>query len=286
MRTSISFLRSAWERTSGRSASRDSHRVPTLAPQSGGMCVPRPSVGTRKCGAIFLLCLLTTACQQEMARQPSYRPLERTDFFADGRASRPLVEGTEPYRGGERGTPSLLTYRRTPKDADAARAAALIGNLGLNALADLLPAMQGTAVADYVDVCPIAIDREALERGRDRFNIYCSVCHDALGSGNGKIVERGYLQPPNYHTDYSRGFERRGQKVLLRNAPLGYFFEVITNGYGGMPDYASQVPPDDRWKIIAYIRVLQRSQWVPLKDLPAVEREKFRVELRPVEEQK
>jgi mono/diheme cytochrome c family protein len=235
---------------------------------------------------VMFMSLLTTACQQEMARQPSYRPLERTDFFADGRASRPLVEGTEPWRGGDRGTPSLLTYRRDPEYADAARAAALLGNPGMNALLDLLQATRGTAVEDYVKVCPIDIDRKALERGRDRFNIYCSVCHDSLGTGNGKIVERGYLQPPNYHTDYSRGFARRGQKVLLREAPLGYFFEVITNGYGGMPDYASQVPPEDRWKIIAYIRVLQRSQWTPLKDLPANEREKFRAELRPVEEQK
>ena len=116
---------------------------------------------------------------------------------------------------------------------------------------------------------PSPSTESGIERGQERFNIYCAVCHDALGTGNGKIVERGYLRPPNYHTDYSRGFERRGMKVLLRDVPIGYFFEVITRGYGGMPDYASQIPPDDRWKIIAYVRALQLSQWAPLKDLPA-----------------
>jgi mono/diheme cytochrome c family protein len=218
-----------------------------------------------------------------MARQPSYRPLERTDFYADGRASRSLVEGTVPWRGKEPSDASLLTYRRNPEFADSARAVAAVGNPGTNAFAPLLTMAR---VEDYVTVCPIAIDKTALERGRERFNIYCAVCHDALGTGNGKIVERGYLRPPNYHSDYSRGFERRGQKVLLREAPIGYFFEVITRGYGGMPDYASQIPPDDRWKIVAWVRVLQRSQWMPLKDLPAEEQQKIRAELRPAEEQK
>ncbi|HTU20618.1 MAG TPA: cytochrome c [Gemmataceae bacterium] len=235
--------------------------------------------------AILLLCLLTTACQQEMARQPSYRPLERSGFFPDGRASRPLVEGTVPWRGGQRGPASLLVYRRGPAYADPARITALVGNPIVNPLA-ALPFLLGPGAADYVDVCPITIDKKALERGRDRFNIYCAVCHDALGTGNGKIVERGYLSPPNYHTDYSRGFARRGQTLLLREAPIGYFYEVITRGFGGMPDYASQVPPDDRWKIAAYVRVLQRSQWMPLADLKPEERAKIRAERTPMEERK
>jgi mono/diheme cytochrome c family protein len=239
--------------------------------------------GFRIC--VLIACLLTAACQQEMARQPSYRPLERTEFFADGRASRPLVEGTVPWRGRGGGEPSLLVYRRSPEYADAARAAAAVADPLMNPLA-VLPLLLGPGTAEYVDVCPIPIDRAALERGRERFNIYCSVCHDALGTGNGKVVERGYLPPPNYHLDYSRGFERRGQKVLLREAPIGYFYEVITRGFGGMPDYASQVPPIDRWKIIAYIRVLQRSQWVPLRELPADERTRIQAELPAREERK
>ena len=206
-------------------------------------------------GFVMSLSLLTTACQQEMARQPSYGPLEPTDFFDDGRASRPLVEGTVP-RGRPIEESAILTYRKSPA--------------------------RGTA--DYVDICPIAIDKKALERGRERFNIYCAVCHDALGTGNGKIVERGYLPPPNYHTDYSRGFERRGIKILLRDVPVGYYFEVISRGYGGMPDYASQIPPDDRWKIIAYVRALQLSQWAPLKDLSENERDKAQKELQLEEE--
>lgn len=206
-------------------------------------------------GFVLCLSLLTTACQQEMARQPSYRPLESTDFFDDGRASRPLVEGTVP-RGRPIEGSAILTSRKSP----------------------------ARSVADYVDICPIAIDKKALERGRERFNIYCAVCHDPLGTGNGKIVERGYLPPPNYHTDYSRGFERRGIKVLLRDVPVGYYFEVISRGYGGMPDYASQIPPDDRWKIIAYVRALQLSQWAPLKDLSENERDKAQKELQLEEE--
>jgi mono/diheme cytochrome c family protein len=231
---------------------------------------------------LVVISLLTTACQQEMARQPSYRPLERSEFFADGRASRPLVEGTVPWQGRKGAEPSLA-HRRSPEYADAIRAAAIIANPTADPLA-VLSLLLGPGAAEYVNVSPVAIDKKALERGRDRFNIYCSVCHDALGTGNGKTVERGYLPPPNYHLDYSRGFERRGQKVLLREVPIGYFYEVITRGFGGMPDYASQIPPEDRWKIAAYVRVLQRSQWMPLKDLAADEREKIRDKLTPREE--
>ncbi len=214
-----------------------------------------------------------------MARQPYYRPLEPSGFFDDGRSSRPLVEGTVP-RGRPLAESAILTYRKGPTHADTARAVALIGNPTMNAFAALLPFTTGPILAEYVDVSPIAIDQKAIERGRERFNIFCAVCHDALGTGNGKIVERGYLPPPNYHTDYSRGFERRGLKVLLRDVPIGYFFEVITRGFGGMPDYASQIPPDDRWKIIAYVRALQLSQWAPLKDLSEGERNKVRAKRR------
>jgi mono/diheme cytochrome c family protein len=230
--------------------------------------------------------LLTPACQQEMARQPAYRPLERTTFFADGRASRSLVEGTIPWRRDGDDDSIVSMYRHGPEYADVGRAVALIGNPTMNQFAALIPFTRGGAVSDYVDVCPIPIDKKALERGRERYNIYCAVCHDELGTGNGKIVERGYLKPPNYHTDDSRGLERRGYKIPLRSVPIGYFFEVITRGYGGMPDYASQITPEDRWKIIAYIRVLQRSQWVPLADLPEKRRESIQAKLKAVEEQK
>jgi mono/diheme cytochrome c family protein len=111
-----------------------------------------------------------------------------------------------------------------------------------------------------------------LERGQERFNIFCAVCHDRTGSGDGMIPRRGFTRPPSFHTSYSRGLTRRGVRVngkrlLLRDAPVGYYFDVITNGYGAMADYASQVPPRDRWAIIAYIRALQFSQRARETDL-------------------
>ncbi len=237
-------------------------------------------------GTLFLICLGTAACQQEMARQPAYRPLERSDFFDDGRASRSPVEGTVSWRGNSPDKSFLSVYRHGPEYADIGRAVALVGNPAMNRFAALLPFTRGGDLSDYVDVSPIPIDKKALERGRERYNIYCAVCHDELGTGNGKIVERGYLKPPNYHADNSRGLGRRGYVVPLRRAPIGYFYEVIARGYGGMPDYASQLSPEDCWKIIAYIRVLQRSQWVPLDELPVDRRESIRAELQAVEEPK
>jgi mono/diheme cytochrome c family protein len=108
-----------------------------------------------------------------------------------------------------------------------------------------------------VDTFPFPISLKELKHGQDRYMIYCVVCHDPLGNGEGKIVERGYTRPPSYHID------------RLRTVPVGHIFDVITNGYGSMPDYKQQVPPRDRWAIVAYIRALQLSQHFPVKDLPA-----------------
>jgi mono/diheme cytochrome c family protein len=104
---------------------------------------------------------------------------------------------------------------------------------------------------------PFPVTRDVLERGRERFNIFCAPCHARTGEGNGMIVQRGYRRPPSYHTE------------RLRNLPLGHFYEVITNGFGAMPDYSSQIPPHDRWAIAAYIRVLQFSQNAPADLKPA-----------------
>ena len=103
----------------------------------------------------------------------------------------------------------------------------------------------GNLFGDYL---PFPVTDEVLSRGRERFNIYCAPCHSRLGDGNGMIVQRGFRHPPSYHED------------RLRKAPLGYFFDVITSGFGAMPEYADQIPPDDRWRIVAYIRALQLSQ--------------------------
>ena len=105
----------------------------------------------------------------------------------------------------------------------------------------------GANPGDYMPA-EVPVNEENLARGRERFNIYCAPCHSRVGDGNGMIPQRGYRHPPSYHQD------------RLRKAPLGYFFDVITNGFGAMPDYASQIPPDDRWRIVAYIRALQLSQ--------------------------
>jgi mono/diheme cytochrome c family protein len=106
------------------------------------------------------------------------------------------------------------------------------------------------------DFMPFPINQEVLARGRERFNIYCTPCHSRLGDGNGVIPQRGFRRPPSYHIE------------RLRRAPLGYFFDVMTNGFGAMPDYSSQVQPSDRWAIVAYIRALQLSQNATKAEVP------------------
>jgi mono/diheme cytochrome c family protein len=214
---------------------------------------------------LALVCLALVGCRQEMAEQPYYKPLQANSFFADGRASRPLETGVVA-RDMLQDDPYLYTAKKEPAKA-AARAAAQFG-----AAVQPLPVQVMLAALDnpkdlYLDAFPFPVTLEVMERGRERFNIFCAVCHDQTGSGNGIVVQRGFTKPPSFHTDYSRGLAYQGAKVLLRDAPVGYFFEVITNGYGAMPDYATQVPPRDRWAIVAYVRALQWSWHAPAKDL-------------------
>ena len=161
-------------------------------------------------------------CRIDMHVQPKVLPLSHSDFFEDGRGSRSLVPGTIA-RGQLRDDPYLYTGMIDGKPGD---------------------------------MMPFPATREVLERGRERFNIYCAPCHSRLGDGNGMIVQRGFRRPPSYHTP------------AMRQAPLGHFFDVMTNGFGAMPDYSSQVPVNDRWAIAAYIRVLQLSQNAGEADLP------------------
>ncbi|HUK18997.1 MAG TPA: cytochrome c [Bryobacteraceae bacterium] len=177
-----------------------------------------------KLGSLIVLALASTvACRQDMQDQPKYLPLRPSDFFGDGRSERPLIEGT---------------VARGHLDDDAA----LYTGKGPD--------------GKFVNTFPFPVTKEVLERGQQRFNIYCSPCHDRLGMGDGKIVRRGYRHPPSYHID------------RLRQVPNGYIYDVITNGFGAMPDYAAQVQPRDRWAIVAYIRALQLSQNAPLSDVP------------------
>jgi hypothetical protein len=204
-----------------------------------------------------------------MASQPSYRPLQASAFFPDGRASRPLLPGTVSRRNHLADLPHLDSGRLT--DLDTSRSAPLLG-LALGTTAARLP--EGNALKNYYSTFPFEVTLKDLKRGRERYNIYCSVCHDRLGTGNGMIVQRGFTKPPSFLTDDSRGLKYQGVTVPLQDVPVGYIFEVITRGYGAMPDHAAQIPPRDRWLIVAYVRALQTSV-VPFSDLPPEEQKRL-----------
>jgi len=182
----------------------------------------------------FLPCLVilvacTAACRLDMHIQPKYKPLDPSTFFRDGRSERPAVAGTVAH--GHLRTDELL--------------------------------YTGKIDGVVADTFPFPITRQDLERGRERYNIYCSPCHDYTGSGQGMIVQRAFQRPPSYHID------------RLRQGPVGHFFAVMTSGYGAMYSYASRVSPEDRWRIAAYIRALQLSQSATLSDVPESERRRL-----------
>ncbi len=161
--------------------------------------------------------LFTSGCRQDMQDQPRYKPLSSTNFFGDGRSSRPTIDDT---------------VARGQLHIDSAR-------------------FTGKVNGKDIDFMPIQITKADVERGQQRFNIYCSPCHGQLGNGHGMIVSRGLRQPPSY------------LDPRLVDAPIGHFFDVMSNGYGSMYSYASRVAVDDRWRIAAYIRALQLSQNAP-----------------------
>ncbi len=164
-----------------------------------------------------------------MAGTGREKPLDRSTLFADQRAARPLVPGTVA-----RGQLRAETVLYTGRNGDG-----------------------------LVDQLPVPLTKELLERGRERFEIFCSPCHGRVGTGEGAVTMRGMRQPPSYHIQ------------RLREAPVGHFFDVMTNGFGIMPDYAGQVPPADRWAIAAYIRALQVSQGIPAAELTPDEQAKL-----------
>jgi Cytochrome C oxidase, cbb3-type, subunit III len=168
------------------------------------------------CGAAFAGCN-EELIRQDMANQPKYRPQTPSDFFADGRSERPLIENT--VARGSLVNDDLIV----PKDSNA---------------------------------FPLPVNESLLERGEARYKIFCTPCHGLQGDGNGMIVDRGMKRPPSYHID------------RMRQEPNGYYYDVITNGFGSMYSYSAQIPPKDRWAIIAYIRVLQLSRNAKASDLP------------------
>ncbi len=171
---------------------------------------------------VLIALVLLSACRQDMHNQPKYRGLRGSAFFADGSSARPLVEGTIA-----RGTLQTDEAFFTGKNGKV-----------------------------EVTEMPFPVDEKVLDRGEQRFNIYCTPCHDKTGSGRGMVVQRGYRQPPSFHDD------------RLRAVAIGHFFDVMTNGFGAMPDYRVQISPRDRWNISAYIRALQLSQHAAAADVP------------------
>jgi hypothetical protein len=157
-----------------------------------------------------------------MHNQPKYRPLRASAFFDDGASARPLVEGTVA-RGTLQEDQAFFT-----------------GKVGTTLVTEL----------------PFPVTHEVVDRGQQRYDIFCTPCHDATGNGRGMVVQRGYRQPVSFHSD------------RVRQAPIGHYFDVMTNGLGAMPDYRTQIPPRDRWAIAAYIRALQLSQRAPAAEVP------------------
>ena len=161
-----------------------------------------------------------------MQDQPKYKDLRGSAFFDDHRSARPAVADTVArgflHAGGVFST--------------------------------------GKENGQPVAALPMPLTRELLDRGRERYQIFCTPCHGLTGNGLGMVVQRGFRQPPSFHID------------RLREAPVGYFFEVETSGFGSMMDYSAQIPAGDRWAIAAYVRALQLSQRTTLADVPASDR--------------
>jgi mono/diheme cytochrome c family protein len=211
-----------------------------------------------------LLLLLLPACQQKMANQPSVRPFERSAFHRDGLGARPVLPHTVA-RGQMRTDRELFTGMSGDATPQARTAAALVGHGHGLALGNAI--LAAAISGDYVDAFPFPITEKVLQHGKNRYMIYCIVCHDPIGTGHGKIVERGYTAPPSYHIE------------RLRQAPVGHFYDVMTRGYGSMPSYRAQISPRDRWAIAAYLRALQLSQHFPEEKLtPDMRRELDRAE--------
>jgi mono/diheme cytochrome c family protein len=179
--------------------------------------------------AVVFAAAALAGCRQDMHNQPKAIPLRESMFFKNGSSARPLVDDT----------------------------------VARGMLQDDAAFFTGKDNGTEVDALPFSLTAEVLDRGEQRYNIYCSPCHDVTGSGRGMIVRRGYKQPPSYHTD------------RLRQVPIGHFYDVMTNGFGAMPDYKAQIAPRDRWAIAAYIRALQLSQHASVADVPQEDRQKL-----------
>jgi mono/diheme cytochrome c family protein len=183
-----------------------------------------------------------------MQDQPKMKPFRASTFFRDGLSTRPPIEGTVA-RGYLKTDTEFFTGKKTGK-TPASAAVPLPAPAGPQPSgATAAPALQGAAAyPDDVEVFPIAVTKDSVVRGKERYEIFCSACHGLTGNGDGMIVRRGFRRAASFNDD------------RLRQAPVGHFFDAISNGWGAMPSYAPQIPTVDRWAIIAYIRALQLSQ--------------------------
>ena len=257
---------------------------------------------TKKIAPLLLAVPLLTGCN-DMWQQPKYRPLEPSRFWDDGTSARPLVPGTvareaprtlTPFDTGRTNAPGAQIEpiaRTVPADATIkngvpangvaaggsvpnglisqpnqnspiASADRTINPNGAGAANPMAATTSATGAANtqLATQFPLPVTKELLERGQQRYDIYCSMCHGYGGAGNGMVVQRGFPPPPSFHSE------------RLRAAPVGHYFDVMTNGYGAMYSYADRVKPADRWAIAAYIRALQRSQNATINDVPESER--------------
>ena len=205
-------------------------------------------------GTSLVVMLLASGCDRlDMYDQPRYDPLAASNFFADGRSARPQVEGTIA-RGHLDADIPLVTGKESGQ---------FVSQIPEGVWQKLYDRDPRRFHKPLDQVKPQELRLALLERGEERYNIYCSVCHSRLGDGNGMIVRRGFRKPPSFHIE------------RLRNAPDGHFFDVVTRGIGAMPSYASRIAVIDRWAIVAYIRALQLSENAHIDDVP----EKRRSEL-------
>jgi mono/diheme cytochrome c family protein len=190
--------------------------------------------------ALLLLLLgliVITGCRRDMQDQPKMKPYRGTSFFGDGTSMRQPIDGTIP-RGQLRSNAEYFTGKK----ANAPRATATPATQQPTA------GSQANTYPDDIDTFPFPVSKEVVDRGRERYEIFCTACHGLTGNGDGMIVRRGFRRAASFNDD------------RLRQAPVGHFFDAITNGWGAMPSYASQIPVQDRWAIITYIRALQLSQ--------------------------
>ena len=211
-----------------------------------------------------LSCLLLTAycllffagCRQDMQDQPRMKPFRSSTFFRDGISSRPPVTGTVP-RGFLKADTEFFTGKKSRASSAVSPVAATTAQAGATQQSAPAPTTATTRTAatpgvsaypDDVEVFPLPVNQELVSRGKERYEIFCSACHGFTGNGDGMVVRRGLRRAASFHADN------------LRQAPVGHFFDAITNGWGAMPSYAPQIPAQDRWAIIAYIRALQLSQ--------------------------